>query len=283
MKISVATLLTLLLLSTGTALLLSYLALQWYQRFKEQSVGRAHTSLKELFLQMSGASLFGLCLSIGIGLSLLLVMLSHYVLALFPVLAGLAAPKLLISRLKQRRLAVIDSFLPDALIMISGAIRAGAGLQVAIQSFSQDNGGQPLAQEFEVMLAELRLGVSMDEAFMNMNSRIKSPDFFLVTTAVRIARETGGNLSETLERLADTLRQKAIMEGKIKSLTAQGKLQGIIVGALPLLLMFALFQIEPAAMSYLFNSWIGWLTIAIIVILELLGGWMIKKIVTIDI
>lgn len=283
MKIGMGTLLTLLLLSTGTSLLLSYLALQWYQRFKEQSVGRAHNSLKELFLKMSGASLFGLCLSIGAGLSLLLVLLGHYVLAIIPVLGGLAAPKLLIGILKKRRLATIDSFLPDALIMISGAIRAGAGLQVAIQSFSQDNGGQPLAQEFEVMLAELRLGVSMDEAFMNMNTRIKTPDFFLVTTAVRIARETGGNLSETLERLADTLRQKATMEGKIKSLTAQGKLQGIIVGALPLLLMFALFQIEPVAMSYLLNSWMGWLTIGIIVVLELLGGWMIKKIVTIDI
>lgn len=283
MTISTSTVLVLLLLSTGTALLLLYLALQWYQRFKEQSVGRAHHSLKELFLKMSGASLFGLCLSIGIGFSLLLVLLGHYVLAVIPVLGGLAAPKLLISILKKRRLATIDSFLPDSLIMISGAIRAGAGLQVAIQSFSQDNGGQPLAQEFEVMLAELRLGVSMDEAFMNMNSRIKTPDFFLVTTAVRIARETGGNLSETLERLADTLRQKATMEGKIKSLTAQGKLQGIIVGALPLLLMFALFQIEPVAMSYLLNSWMGWLTIAIIVVLELLGGWMIKKIVTIDI
>lgn len=283
MTISTGTVLVLLLLSTGTALLLLYLALQWYQRFKEQSVGRAHNSLKELFLKMSGASLFGLCLSVGIGLSLLLVLLGHYVLAVIPVLAGLAAPKLLIGILKKRRLATIDSFLPDSLIMISGAIRAGAGLQVAIQSFSQDNGGQPLAQEFEVMLAELRLGVSMDEAFMNMNSRIKTPDFFLVTTAVRIARETGGNLSETLERLADTLRQKATMEGKIKSLTAQGKLQGIIVGALPLLLMFALFQIEPVAMSYLLNSWMGWLTIAIIVVLEVLGGWMIKKIVTIDI
>lgn len=73
------------------------------------------------------------------------------------------------------------------------------------------------------------------------------------------------------------------MEGKIKSLTAQGKLQGIVVGLLPMGLMLVLFKLEPESMSYLFNSWPGWLTLAVIIVLELLGAWMIKKIVTIDI
>lgn len=277
-----STVVVLLLLAT-TFTLIVYLLVRWFQYYRAKTIGRANSSLKEMFMQMSGATLVGVSLLIGIVLSLFFVVTGHYLLAIFAVILGMAAPKVLVVGLRRRRLEQINSFLPDSLIMISGAIRAGAGLQVAIQSFTQDNMGQPLAQEFEVMLAELRLGVGMNEAFLNMNGRIKSDDFFLITTAIRIARETGGNLSETLERLADTLRQKAIMEGKIKSLTAQGKLQGIVVGLLPMGLMLVLFKLEPESMSYLFNSWPGWLTLAVIIVLELLGAWMIKKIVTIDI
>lgn len=275
--------LTLLMLLTGVFLVLAYMAQQWFEHFRNKTVGYAHISLKELFLQMSGASLFSLCLGIGLLLSLILLVLGHYALSIIPMVAALAAPKLLLRWLRKRRMANINAFMPDALVMIAGAIRAGAGLQIAIQSFCQDNRGQALVQEFEVLLAELRLGVGLDRALVNMNSRINTGDFLLVTTAIRIARETGGNLSETLERLADTLRQKTIMEGKIQSLTAQGKLQGIIVGLLPLLLMYVLFHLEPEAMQYLFNSTAGWLTIAAIITLELLGAWMIRKIVTIDI
>lgn len=283
MSSSVAHTLLLLVLMSGIFFVLAQLFQKWFQHFRHKTVDYAHTSLKELFLHMSGASLFSLCLSLGTLFSLLMFVLGYHALSIIPMFTGLAAPKLLIRWLRLRRMEHINSFLPDALVMIAGAIRAGAGLQVAIQSFCHDNHGQALVQEFEVLLAEMRLGVSLDQALINMNSRIKTGDFLLLTTAIRIARETGGNLSETLERLADTLRQKAIMEGKIKSLTAQGKLQGIIVGLLPLLLMFVLFRLEPEAMHYLFNSTAGWLTIAVIVAFELLGAWMIRKIVTIDI
>ena len=283
MKTGTLPLLTLLMLLSSAFLIFAYLTQQWFQHFRSQTIGQTHISLKELFLHMSGASLFTLCLGLGALLSVLLLVIGHYTLSIVPLLAALAAPKLLVRWLFVRRLQTIDSFLPDAMIMIAGAVRAGAGLQVAIQNFCQNNPRQALAQEFQILLAETRLGVAMDQALTNMNSRLRTDDFLLVTTAIRIARETGGNLSETLERLADTLRQKAIMEGKIKSLTAQGKLQGIVVGLLPLFLMFVLFRLEPEAMGYLFNSLTGWLTIAVIVILELLGIWMIRKIVTIDI
>ena len=105
----------------------------------------------------------------------------------------------------------------------------------------------------------------------------------LFGSAMRVSRETGGNLAETLERLADTLRQKLAIEGKIRALTAQGKLQGFIVGLLPFALMFVLFKMEPEAMSRMFTTWYGLAVIGFIVLMEFIGGLIIKKIVTIDV
>jgi len=127
------------------------------------------------------------------------------------------------------------------------------------------------------------MGVDFDTALRNMEKRNPLADFALVISALRISREIGGNLAEILNSLADTLREKQTMEGKIDSLTAQGKIQGVVMTSLPLLVMFGLTQIEPVAMAPLFNSWIGWLTLAVIIIMETLGYLFIRKITSIDV
>jgi len=132
-------------------------------------------------------------------------------------------------------------------------------------------------------MREQRLGVSFDQALDNLEQRVDLEDMALFGSAMRVSRETGGNLAETLERLADTLRQKLAIEGKIRALTAQGKLQGFIVGLLPFALMFVLFKMEPEAMSRMFTTWYGLAVIGFIVLMEFIGGLIIKKIVTIDV
>lgn len=102
-------------------------------------------------------------------------------------------------------------------------------------------------------------------------------------TSMRISREVGGNLTEALERLAETMRRKLAMEDKIDALTSQGKMQGLIVGCLPLFLMFALNKMEPESMAPLFNTWLGYGVLVVIGILEFIGFVLIKKIVTIDV
>ena len=116
-----------------------------------------------------------------------------------------------------------------------------------------------------------------------MEKRNPIPDFALVISALRISREVGGNLAEILNSLADTLREKQTMEGKIASLTAQGKIQGVVMTALPLLVMFGLTQIEPVAMAPLFTTWPGWLTLTVIGVMEVMGYFFIQKITAIDV
>ena len=108
--------------------------------------------------------------------------------------------------------------------MISGAMRAGASLNIALESLVKEQPA-PLSQEFELFLKEQRLGVEFEESLKKMEQRIPIPDFSMLVTALLINREVGGNLAETMETLGETLRRKGMMEGKIQSLTAQGKLQ----------------------------------------------------------
>jgi tight adherence protein B len=141
----------------------------------------------------------------------------------------------------------------------------------------------PLAEEFDLLMREIRLGIDLDVAMRNIEKRIPIPDFMMVTAAITIAREVGGNLAEALESVARTLREKLQMEGKIRALTSQGRMQGIVMTCLPLLLMVVLRFIEPKAMAPLFSEPIGWATLGVIAAMEFLGYQSISKITRIDV
>lgn len=196
--------------------------------------------------------------------------------------ATLILPKYYIKMMGTRRLKRFEEQLPDALLMVSGAMRAGASLNVALESMIKEQ-KPPLSQEFELMLREQRLGMDFDTALVNMEKRNPIQDFTLVVSGLRISREVGGNLAEILESLAHTLREKATMEGKIRSLTAQGKMQGLIMSCLPLLMMAALNWIEPKAMGTMFTTLFGWVTLSVIIVMIVIGYLFIRKITTIDV
>jgi tight adherence protein B len=202
-----------------------------------------------------------------------------------PVGAAIAitiAPRFVVSYMRKKRLKDFERQLPDALLMVSGSMRAGASLTVAMESMIKEQ-KPPLSQEFELMLREQRLGVDFDTAMKHMEQRMPIQDFILVVAALRISREIGGNLAEILETLAETLRRKQQMEGKIDSLTAQGKMQGLIMTMLPIFLLLTLTKMEPESMAPMFNTLYGWATLAVIAVMEVIGYVAIQKIVTIDV
>lgn len=133
------------------------------------------------------------------------------------------------------------------------------------------------------MLREVRMGAGLEDALDNLAERVKSEDMDIVVSAATIARDVGGNLAETLSRLAESLRKKNEMEKKIKALTAQGILQGWVVSLLPFAILGALTFIEPEAVDSMFSSILGWLFLFVIIVLELMGGLFIRKIVRIDV
>lgn len=191
-------------------------------------------------------------------------------------------PKAYFKRLAAKRADAINQALPDALAQVSGSMKAGSTFTSAIQAMVQEQTG-PISQEFSLMLREQRLGARLDEALDSLGERVQTEEMDLVISAALIAQDVGGNLAEIFSRLSDTLRAKLEMEGKIKSLTAQGVMQGWVVTALPFLILFALSFMEPEAIQPMFSSVLGWAFLFVILVLQVMGGTMIKKIVSIDV
>lgn len=204
----------------------------------------------------------------------------------FVILASFAAvfyfPKLYFKHLTKKRAAAINAALPDALGQISGAMRAGSTFISAMQAMVEEQKG-PISQEFSLLLREQRMGARLDEALDNLGERVQTEEMDLVISAALISQDIGGNLAEIFSRLSETIRRKMEMEGKVKALTAQGVMQGYVVTALPFLILMALMVIEPEATRPMFTSLLGWVFLVIILTLQCMGGFMIKKIVTIDV
>lgn len=252
-------------------------------RYRAQFTRQTTFQIQEFFLFIDPGRLFIANIAVmALGAVLVWIVTGSAVLAL-PVFFILAlTPRLLYAWMRKRRLQRFDEQLPDALMMISGGLKAGASLSSAIQQLVAESQA-PIKQEFSLMMREQRMGVPLEQSLANMSRRVPTQSVILVVSAMRVATETGGGLAETLEVTARTIRSRLQMEGKIKALTAQGKLQAWVVGALPLVLMLVLNKMEPDAMALLWHSRIGWATLAVIAFLEVMGVYIIRKIVAIDV
>jgi tight adherence protein B len=197
-------------------------------------------------------------------------------------LGGFAGPALVHRWLRRRRERQLVAQLPDSLDALAGGLRAGLGLAQALGTLAEQQPA-PTRHEYALLLRKQRLGMSMDQALEELAARAPRQEFVLFVTAVRIAREVGGNLAETLDRLADTLRRKLAMEERIDALTSQGRLQGWVVGTLPLLLLWVLHLLEPETMRTLYTTPHGWGVLAVLAVLLGIGALLIRRIVRIDV
>ncbi len=196
--------------------------------------------------------------------------------------AMLAFPFVMLNILKKRRLALFEKQLPDAIDLMAGSLRSGSSLVGALALIAEEF-PKPLSDEIGLMVREQKLGVSMDESLQNFARRMPYNSVILTTSVIRTSIETGGELSDALKNIAKTLRNIEQAEGKIRALTAQGKMQAWVVGLMPVLLIIVLSKMEPAAMSQLWSTNIGYMALAAIIIFEVLGILFIRKIVSIDI
>lgn len=252
-------------------------------RYRRNFVNQARLNLADMFLFMDTQKLFTVNVVAMLVLSAMAWAISGNALLGIATLVLVAVmPRKIYAWLKQRRLDRIQQQLPDALLMLSASLKAGVGFAPALETLVQD-GQPPLAQELALLLREQRMGVRTDEALDNFAKRVPIVDVGLFVSAVSISREVGGNLADTLSTLAETLRRKLIMEGKVKALTAQGRLQGIVMALLPVGLIGFLALFYSETMQPMFNTWTGWLVLGTASVMEYLGYRMCRKIMTIDI
>ncbi|MCB1102130.1 MAG: type II secretion system F family protein, partial [Kiritimatiellae bacterium] len=182
-----------------------------------------------------------------------------------------------IAFLRRRRRKQFSEQFIDGLVMLSNGLRAGFTLQQAMELLV-DEMPAPLSQEFELILREYRLGVEIDQALQNAVTRTKDEDLDLAVSAIVITRRMGGNLAEIFERIVNMVRDRKLLGGKAAALTAQGKIQALVVGALPYGFGFILFQINPDMLRLMWTTIPGFIGLVIVVILDLIGYLWVKKI-----
>ena len=220
---------------------------------------------------------------------LCLVLVPLFLHALFQILVvtvagtlvALFVPRLIFKQMSKARLKKFEEQLPDAFMMLSSSLQSGASLTMALENVVQQSPA-PLSQEFGLLIKNIRLGVTLEDALLKLEKRIPMPSFIMASSAIRISREVGGNLVETINTMAAMLRRKRVMEGKIDSLTAQGRAQGTFMALLPVFLAGILSAIEPEAMSQLYTTRNGLMVLTVMVVMEVLGFMSIKRITRID-
>lgn len=204
-----------------------------------------------------------------------------------PIITGgsfavlLILPRIIYTQIRSKRLQKLEDQLPDAFVMLSNSLQAGSSLNMALEALVRQSSA-PLNQEFGLLVMRLRLGSTLEDALIELERRIPIPSFIMASSAMRISREVGGNLVETINSMATTLRRKKAMEGKIQSLTSQGRAQGIFMSILPLIMGAALSFLEPEAMSQLISTSSGLAVLAVMIVMQVLGFIFIRKVTDIE-
>lgn len=191
-------------------------------------------------------------------------------------------PRWYLAILKRRRAEQFNEQLIDALMTMSNALRSGSSIIQAFEHIVRQN-TLPISQEFNLFLQETRLGVRFEEALANLNARVNSDDLTIMIRAIEIARQTGGNLTEVFDKISAMIRERMRIQKRIMALTSQGRLQGIVVGIMPVLLVIAMFILDPKMMLSFFTAPAGIIIAFAALILEIAGALMIRKIINIDI
>ena len=195
---------------------------------------------------------------------------------------GLIIPYKLLVRRRKRRLKKFEKQLPDALDLLARGLRAGHAFPTGLQQVAKEM-PDPLGTEFFKTFREFNHGLDLNTALLNLCDRIDLRDLSFFTTAVLIQRETGGNLTEILEKISILVRERFKLRDQIKALTAEGRLSGVILLILPPLLAGVLMLVNPKYMSQLFTHPTGLKLCAVALGFQLLGMWCIHKIVNIKV
>ncbi len=193
---------------------------------------------------------------------------------------GAAAPIIYLKSKKQKRIHSFESQLSDALVVCCNCLRSGLSFQQAMETIASDMPA-PIGTEFSQVLNEIKFGASLEKALTDMTERIKSADLMLVVSAVLIQRGTGGNLSQILDTISETIKDRLKIKQEIKTVTAQGRMSSSVIGGLPIAIGLVLMVINPSYMMTFFVTTAGNIMLVVAIMLEIIGFAVIRKVVTV--
>ena len=263
------------------------------KRYKERYIEETEVEIGDIFLLLPPKKILDLNIVFsvicGVVLSMIYALrIKELSIPMLLFLWGLGfavsfpVPKLIFRMLRKRRLNKFNEQLEEALGNISGSLKAGFSINQAFDELAEQH-KSPISVEFRMLTQEIRLGVNMEEALANMQKRLNSSDFDLVVTAIITARQTGGELTSTLERLAGLIRERMRINRKLAAMTYMGRLQAILIGLMPFMLLWGMYYVSPHMVSAFFDTTFGFIALGVAIVLDVIGFLVIKKITTIDI
>ncbi|WEG13582.1 type II secretion system F family protein [Pullulanibacillus sp. KACC 23026] len=205
-----------------------------------------------------------------------------WVLPILGAFIGFFYPKLWVSGKRKKRLKQFNDGLADMISSLINSLRAGFSFLQALKAVEEES-EEPIKGEIGQVLKEMQYGSSLEEALKNLYERVPSDDLDILIQAVLIQRQVGGNLATVLSSIVETIRERIKLQGQVKTLTAQGKMSGMVIGGLPFGLGGIIFVISPSYMSALFHNVIGILLISVAVVSGIIGFVLIQKITKVEV
>lgn len=247
-----------------------------YKNKVQKELIKAHILLKgEEFITLSIISFAGFSL-------LFTVILKNIVFGLIFGVLGWILPSIIVKQKKKKRIRLLNNQLADAIVLISNSLKAGYSFFQAIDMVSKEM-QPPISDEFGQLQKEISLGYTTEQALENMANRVESDDLGLVIIAVLTQRQVGGNLAEILDNISGTIRDRLKIKGEIRTLTAQGRISGVIIAMVPVGIGLVLQIMNPEYLALLFNNKIGLCILGIALVMELVGIYSINKIIKIEV
>ena len=266
----------------GAVVLSGEMVTQRLDRFYDRYVGWVGTQLDDLYIEFSPRRFFWLHMGAVVLIFLLMTAVFGWLGGAVFAAGAYFIPSWMLKRARKKRLEAFDQQLVDALQSMADSMRAGLVLTQAMGVVA-DSMEPPISQEFRLMLKEHKLGLTLEEAMVKMGNRLDSRFFDMVMSGILITRQHGGNVPQVFEDTSAAIREIFRLEEKIKTMTAQGKLQGWVIGAMPLAFGFAVYLIDRPYISELFTDPKGYVIIFLILAFEAVGVFLIRRILAADV
>jgi len=268
-----------------------YLFPRLEREFLNRSFGRKaeiRKLLEVMFISMEDRKLVQLILLINIGPAALFFLLlwpdfkAGAVVAIVVWLISSQLPYQYFKAISEKRADRLVSQMIDGLTIMANGVRAGLSVPQSMERVVE-NLPNPISQEFNLILSQMRLGRSLEEALVEFGDRNPKPDVQMFVVSINILKETGGNLAETFSTIVTMIRERQKIENKIQAMTTQGKMQGMIISAVPIVIIAIFYFSDPAYIQPLFSTTLGVILLIIMFGFIAVAGLMIKKIVTIKV
>ena len=254
----------------------------WAKLWQTKTTKNTVQGLDRMFYRIPRKKIILMVTLFPLGLGLIGLLFTHHILGIIIGMSiGAFIPRLFIKYMEKKRKQKFAEQLVDGLMIISSSLKAGLSLLQSIETMVEEM-PPPINQEFGLLVNENHMGIPFEECAEHLKQRVDCEDLDMIITAILVARETGGDLTETFSQLVYTIREKDKIDRRVRTLTTQGKLQGAIMALLPIVFAIFVYKMNPNSFDIMLKDSVGKMLLVWAVVSQIIGILLIKKLSKVD-